>query len=198
MLGDVIRIKNREEGIWNYRHKRIFLRSDGRKGIRNVVAVAYLMEYAHHVAKEIADPFREDAHVIGFPSCFPNAYSQKVIGRLCAHPNVGAVLLVSLGCESFNRCRQEDGCPVEALVIQHEGGTKSAILIKLGDILPRDGEVRFRFPNVSDNAEIVEMMASGVHLILFITGRGSVVGSALAPVIKIATNPKMYECCMKI
>ena len=36
-----------------------FLRSDGRKGIRNVVAVAYLVECAHHVAREIATPFRE-------------------------------------------------------------------------------------------------------------------------------------------
>ena len=29
------------------------------KGIRNVVAVAYLVECAHHVAREIATPFRE-------------------------------------------------------------------------------------------------------------------------------------------
>jgi altronate hydrolase len=56
-----------------------------------------------------------------------------------------------------------------------------------------DGEVRFGFPNISDNAEIVEMMASGAHMTLFVTGRGSVVGSALAPVIKIAANPHMYR-----
>jgi altronate hydrolase len=60
------------------------------------------------------------------------------------------------------------------------------------DVVP-DGEVRFGFPNISDNAEIVEMMASGAHMTLFVTGRGSVVGSALAPVIKIAANPEMYE-----
>ena len=34
-------------------------RSDGRKGIRNVVAVAYLVECAHHVAREIAGVDRE-------------------------------------------------------------------------------------------------------------------------------------------
>jgi altronate dehydratase large subunit len=37
------------------------------------------------------------------------------------------------------------------------------------------------------------MMASGAHLTLFVTGRGSVVGSALAPVVKIAANPHMYQ-----
>jgi altronate dehydratase large subunit len=83
------------------------------------------------------------------------------------------------------------------------GQSRISGLIKPGDIPPRgglylmdvvpDGEVRFGFPNISDNAEIVEMMASGAHLTLFVTGRGSVVGSALAPVLKIAANPHMYR-----
>jgi altronate hydrolase len=62
----------------------------------------------------------------------------------------------------------------------------------LMDVVP-DGEPRFGFPNISDNAEIVEMIASGSHMILFTTGRGSVVGSAIAPVIKICANPETYE-----
>jgi len=323
-----------------------YLRADGRKGIRNVVAVAYLVECAHHVAREVASG-HPDTHLIGFPGCFPNVYAQNMMERLCTHPNVGGVILVSLGCESFDRHRlaetiRESGRPVETLVIQRDGGTRATIeagraaaqrlrddiadvprvemsvsdlvigtvcggsdgtsgitgnpavgrafdmaveagatcifeetgeligcedimtaraatpelgreirasvekaaryyatlgfgsfaagnaegglttieekslgayaksgqsqisgLIKPGDIPPRgglylmdvvpDGEVRFGFPNISDNAEIVEMMASGAHMTLFVTGRGSVVGSALAPVIKIAANPHMYE-----
>jgi altronate hydrolase len=322
-----------------------WLRSDGRKGIRNVVAVAYLVECAHHVSRQVAAG-EDAAHVIGFPGCFPNPYAQAMMERLCTHPNVGAVLIVSLGCESFNRHQLEKvvaatGRPVRVLVIQNEGGTRSTIaagrdwvraqaralaeaptvpmainelvvgticggsdgtsgitgnpaagiafdklvaagaacifeetgeligceaimearavtpalaveirasvekaaryyatlgygsfasgnadgglttieekslgaymksgqspissLIKPGDIPPKgglylmdvvpDGEVRFGFPNISDNAEIVEMMASGAHVTLFVTGRGSVVGSALAPVIKIAANPHVY------
>ena len=83
-----------------------WLRTDGRKGIRNIVAVCYLVECAHHVAREVTYPFREDgAHLIGFPGCFPNAYSHKMLERLCTHPNVGAVLLVSLGCEAFDKGR---------------------------------------------------------------------------------------------
>jgi len=59
------------------------------------------------------------------------------------------------------------------------------------DVVP-DGEVRFGFPNISDNAEIVELIACGCHLVLFTTGRGSVVGSAISPVIKICANPETY------
>ncbi len=60
------------------------------------------------------------------------------------------------------------------------------------DVVP-DGEVRFGFPNICDNAEIVELMACGCHLMLFTTGRGSVVGSAIAPVIKVCANPETYR-----
>jgi altronate dehydratase large subunit len=325
-----------------------FVRSDGRKGIRNVLAVAYLVECAHHVAGEIASPFRaQGAHVIGFPGCFPNAYAARIMKRLSTHPNVGGVLLVSLGCESFDRRGLEaeirsSGRPVKTLVIQETGGTRRTIeagrawvretlgqvramprapmeinelvvgticggsdatsgltanpaagrafdllveqgaaaifeetgeligceqfmaqravnealggeivasvekaaryyqvlghgsfapgnadgglttieekslgaycksgrsriagLVKPGDVPPRgglylldvvpDGEVRFGFPNISDNAEIVELIACGSHVILFTTGRGSVVGSAISPVIKICANPDTFR-----
>ncbi|MEK6296999.1 MAG: hydrolase, partial [Paraburkholderia tropica] len=60
------------------------------------------------------------------------------------------------------------------------------------DVVP-DGEPRFGFPNISDNAEIAELIACGAHVILFTTGRGSVVGSALSPVIKVCANPLTYR-----
>ncbi len=59
------------------------------------------------------------------------------------------------------------------------------------DVVP-DGEVRFGFPNINDNAEIAELIACGSQLVLFSTGRGSVVGSAIAPVIKVCANPETY------
>lgn len=60
------------------------------------------------------------------------------------------------------------------------------------DVVP-DGDVKWGFPNPNDNAEIVEMIACGAHLILFTTGRGSVVGSAISPVIKICANPYTFK-----
>jgi altronate dehydratase large subunit len=325
-----------------------FLRADGRKGIRNTVAVVYLVECAHHVAREIQLPLREaDVHLIGFGGCYPNDYSFRMLKALCTHPNVGAVLLVSLGCEGFNRrgllqAIRDSGRPADTLVIQETGGTRSTIdagrrwvedvqrqlaatprgpmeagelivgticggsdgtsgitanpgigrafdrlvadgatcifeetgeligceqimasravtpelgrallgsvakaaryytvlghgsfapgnadgglttqeeksmgaysksgsspisgLIKPGDV-PRagglylldvvpDGDVRFGFPNVNDNAEIAELIACGSHVTLFSTGRGSVVGSAISPVIKVCANPETYR-----
>jgi altronate dehydratase large subunit len=325
-----------------------FLRSDGRKGIRNCIVVAYLVECAHHVAREIVDSFPgQPVHLIGFGGCYPNAYADRMMNKLCTHPNVGAALLLSLGCESFNRHRLAEsiaqaGRPVSTVVIQQTGGTRKSIdagkewveqalqqiaqvprtslgvnelvvgtvcggsdatsgisanpavgrafdmlvqhgaatifeetgemigledvmsaravrpelgrelkqsvekaayyykqmghasfapgnadgglttieeksigaycksgdspisgLVKPGDV-PRkgglylldvvpDGEPRFGFPNINDNAEIAELIACGSHVILFTTGRGSVVGSAISPVIKICANPETYD-----
>lgn len=329
-----------------------FPRADGRKGIRNVVVVAYLVECAHHVAREITLDFRQqdgesEVHLVGFPGCYPNEYAERMMEAIATHPNVGAALLISLGCESMNKRKLEEavaasGRPVHTLTIQQEGGTRSTIregtqwvqwalaelaqqqrvpmdlselvvgticggsdgtsgitanpavgrafdlliardarcifeetgeligcefhmqrraatpelgqaivecvnkaaryystmghgsfapgnadgglstieekslgayaksgaspingIVKPGDVPPQgglylldvvpDGEPRFGFPNISDNAEIVELIACGAHVILFTTGRGSVVGSAVSPVIKVCANPDTYR-----
>jgi altronate dehydratase large subunit len=325
-----------------------FLRKDGRKGIRNITVVVYLVECSHHVAREIVFPFRDQqVHLIGFPGCYPNSYAYRMVRQLCTHPNVGAALLVSLGCEGFNRAAlleeiRASGRPADAVVIQQEGGTRKTIaeghrwiratleelastptaeihvsdlvvgtvcggsdatsgitanpavgrafdrliaegavtifeetgeligceaimaaraarpelapeliacvdkaaryytalghgsfapgnaegglttqeeksmgaycksgnspidgILKPGDVPARgglylldvvpDGEVRWGFPNISDVQEIGELIACGSHITLFTTGRGSVVGSAISPVIKICANPETYR-----
>src|SRR5262245_48516096 len=108
-------------------------RQDGRKGIRNFVVVAYLVECAHHVANFIAQPYQLDgAQLIGFPGCYPSDYAHRMMESMCTHPNGGAVLLVSLGCEEFRRGALLDavkasGRPAEILVIQDCGGTRATI-----------------------------------------------------------------------
>ena len=81
-------------------------RSDGRKGIRNVVAVAYLVECAHHVAREIAGANRDAAHVIGFPGCFPEP--------LCAEDDGTALHPPQCGCGAAGQPRLRKLQPLSA------------------------------------------------------------------------------------
>jgi len=60
------------------------------------------------------------------------------------------------------------------------------------DVVP-EGTPRWGYPNINDNAEIAELVACGAHLVLFTTGRGSVVGSAISPVVKVCANPETYR-----
>jgi len=325
-----------------------YLRKDGRKGIRNYILVAYTVECAHHVSKEIQYPFRDKGvQVIGFHGCAPNDYANQMMDALCTHPNTGAVLIVSLGCENLNKEAlqkniEASGRPVKTITIQESKGSRTSITLgqewvktqlkalkneplvamameelvvgticggsdatsgitanpvigkvfdsileqgataifeetgeligcehimaeravnpelgvqliktvnkakdyymKMGygsfsdgnakgglstieeksmgaysksgnskitgiikpavqpttkglfllDVVP-DGDPMFGWPNANDNAEIAELIACGSHVVLFSTGRGSVVGSAVAPVIKICANPETYN-----
>ena len=62
----------------------------------------------------------------------------------------------------------------------------------LMDMIP-DGPVRWGYPNINDTTEVVEMIACGAHAVLFSTGCGSVVGSAIAPVVKVCANPETFR-----
>ena len=56
-----------------------------------------------------------------------------------------------------------------------------------------DGGVRYGIPNINDTQTITEMVASGAHMIVFTTGAGSVVGQAVAPVIKVVSNSRVFQ-----
>jgi altronate dehydratase large subunit len=325
-----------------------FPRPDGRFGIRNYLIVAYLVECAHHVARKIASPFEDDGvQLIGFPGCYPSDYAHRMLCDLSTHPNVGAVLLVSFGCEEFQRSAlkkhiEDSGRPVERLVIQKTGGTQATIdagrdwikrqlpslrnaptiPIELKDLIigtkcggsdglsgvtanpavghcfdllvdagstvmfeetceligcethmatrgidanvssallgavdkairyhadlghgsfgggnishglstleekslgayaksgsrqiqgvlkpgerpdqkglylldtVNDGPVRYGIPNINDTQTVTEMVASGCHMVIFTTGAGSVVGQAIAPLIKVVSNTRAFD-----
>ncbi|TWT83596.1 (2R)-sulfolactate sulfo-lyase subunit beta [Planctomycetes bacterium CA13] len=107
-----------------------YLRSDGRKGVRNLVLVIYTVECASFVAQAIAKD-EPDVHVIGFPGCYDNAYAIRLMLSLARHPNVGAVLSVGLGCEytqphKIAEVVRESGRPAEGFFIQDIGGTTTS------------------------------------------------------------------------
>ena len=108
-----------------------YLRSDGRKGIRNIILVVYTVECASHVAHAIGRD-EDDVHVIGFPGCYDNQYAIRMILALGRHPNVGAVLSVGLGCEYTQPAKvaqsaRESGRPADSFFIQENGGTTASI-----------------------------------------------------------------------
>lgn len=108
-----------------------YLRSDGRKGIRNTLLVVYTVECASHVAQAVAQG-EADAHVIGFSGCYDNAYAVRLLLALGRHPNVGAVLAIGLGCEytrpgSIEEAVRRSGRPAESFYIQEHGGTRPSI-----------------------------------------------------------------------
>lgn len=106
-------------------------RPEGSPGIRNLVACIHTVECSSFVAQKIAS-VDSRIHSLGFPGCYANTYATRLMIALATHPNVGAVLLVSLGCEEtdagamLSEIRRK-GRPAEVLRIQQAGGTASSI-----------------------------------------------------------------------
>lgn len=61
------------------------------------------------------------------------------------------------------------------------------------DSVPDDHFMQFGYTNPNDTEGIMDLIAAGSQIVLFITGRGSVIGSPVAPLIKITGNARTYR-----
>jgi altronate dehydratase large subunit len=112
-----------------------FKRPDGRVGTRNHLLVVPTVICASVVAERIAASVPSGAplpHLAGCGQLGPDMrVTHDTLAAYCGHPNVGAVIVVALGCEQVvanaladaARSRQK---PVEVIGIQSEGGTVRA------------------------------------------------------------------------
>jgi altronate dehydratase large subunit len=110
-----------------------FRRADGKAGTRNYVLVVPTVICSSVVAERIAavDSSRVIAlpHLAGCGQIGPDMRStHDTLAAYCAHPNVGAVLIVALGCEqviaqTLAETARSHGKPAHVIGIQPEGGT---------------------------------------------------------------------------
>lgn len=61
------------------------------------------------------------------------------------------------------------------------------------DSTPDPHWMEFGYTNPNDNEGLMDLISCGCHLTFLVTGRGNVVGSAVAPVYKITGNSKTYH-----
>jgi altronate dehydratase large subunit len=62
----------------------------------------------------------------------------------------------------------------------------------LMDTVPDRHHMDFGYSDANDSIGMTELLSAGAHLLFYITGRGSVIGSAIAPVVKITGNPHTF------
>ena len=75
--------------------------------------------------------------------------------------------------------------------VQKGGLSKVVDVLDYGDVLTKNGLSLLNGPG-NDIVAITNLMAAGVHIILFTTGRGTPVGAPV-PTVKIATNHSLAE-----
>lgn len=60
------------------------------------------------------------------------------------------------------------------------------------DSTPDPHWMQFGITNPNDNEGLMDLISCGAHLVFLVTGRGNVVGSAVAPVIKVTGNHQTF------
>jgi altronate hydrolase len=61
------------------------------------------------------------------------------------------------------------------------------------DSVPDETFMQFGYTNPNDTEGIMDLIAAGSQIVLFVTGRGSVIGSPISPLIKITGNSRTYK-----
>jgi len=113
-----------------------YRRPDGRAGTRNHVLVVPTVICSAVVAERIAsaaDPVSVALpHLAGCGQLGPDMrVTHETLAAYCGHPNVGAVVVIALGCEqvvaqTLAEAGRRYGKPAEIVSIQGEGGTVRA------------------------------------------------------------------------
>ncbi|MEH7222782.1 UxaA family hydrolase [Bacillus sp. JJ1566] len=114
-----------------------YRRQNGKIGIRNHLLIIPTVVCANHVSNRIQQSVPESVAIPHQHGCSQigedKERTHKLLAGMGKNPNVGAVLLVSLGCEVIDASElqkeiiEETGKPVEWIDIQDVGGSIKAI-----------------------------------------------------------------------
>jgi altronate hydrolase len=144
-----------------------YRRRDGRVGTRNYIALLSSVNCSAHTAREIAHHFTAE-RLAAFPNvdgvialvhqsgcANEHLLLQRTLAGMARHPNVGAALLVGLGCETDVPDRVVethglcDGCRglpgIQSLLIQELGGIRKTVQAGIAwveGVLPSVNEAR--------------------------------------------------------
>ena len=114
-----------------------FLRPDGRIGVRNHILILPTVACANETCRIIAENLPEAVSLVNQNGCgeveINRRITQTVLSGLAVNPNVFGTVMIGLGCE-LNQIddmakiiRSKTNKPLEALLIQEEGGTLNTI-----------------------------------------------------------------------
>ena len=181
-----------------------YLRADSRVGTRNYIAVLSSVNCSATVSKAVAAHFAAPGCLDRFPNvdgvialthgggCAINTlgegyrYLTRVLAGYATHPNVGAVLMIGLGCETnqipalLTAHGLSTGPRLRTLVIQESGGTRRTIAAAVE-------EIEAMLP-VVDLARRTTQPASAITLALECGGSDGYSGISANPALGYASD----------
>ena len=166
-----------------------YRRSDGSVGIRNHLAVISTVACANVVAEKIAQEVEAAVactHPYGCDQLGADVrLTFRTLSSIGKHPNVGAVLVVGLGCEEIDAQELAEEIakstkPVEFMNIQETGGTAAAVYSGAAICQKLVNELKETGPALVDRQELIIGLECG--------GSDYTSGIASNPAVGIVTD----------
>lgn len=144
-------------------------RPDGRIGIRNHVLIIPTVACVNRVAMDISNHTGAATFMHPYGCTFDaeeNRTTEDAFIGHGIHPNVGAVLVLSLGCETASGSKVLDairasGRPVERLVVQKTGGSRTTSLAGIEIVNRMKADLAAQTTEEGDLSELVVALECG-------------------------------------
>jgi altronate dehydratase large subunit len=114
----------------------------------------------------------------------------KQVGHFSIAPGNEAGGLTTIEEKSMGAFAKCGHRPIQGLIKVAESPRGKGLYVL--DTVPDPSPFLFGYSNPNDSEGIMALISCGAHLVVFTTGRGSVIGSVISPVLKVCGNPKTY------
>jgi len=81
--------------------------------------------------------------------------------------------------------------PIEGVIRVSEQPPRKGLWLL--DSVPDTYFMQFGYTNPNDTEGIMDLISAGAHIVLFVTGRGSVIGGPISPLLKITGNTHTFQ-----
>jgi altronate hydrolase len=115
----------------------------------------------------------------------------KAVRQYSVSPGNFAGGLTTIEEKSLGAIAKSGSRPIQGVIKVAQKPVHSGLWLM--DSVPDETFMQFGYTNPNDTEGIVDLISAGSQIVLFVTGRGSVIGSPVAPLVKITGNSCTYE-----
>jgi altronate hydrolase len=156
----------------------------GRAIIEEVVEMIGLRD---HLLARAASP--EAARQLAFAYDKAESYC-RAVRQWSVSPGNFAGGLTTIEEKSLGALAKSGTRPIQGVIRVSEAPPGPGLWIM--DSVPDEHFMQFGYTNPNDTEGIMDLISSGAQIVLFVTGRGSVIGSPVAPLVKVTGNSATF------
>jgi altronate hydrolase len=115
----------------------------------------------------------------------------KAVRQYSVSPGNFAGGLTSIEEKSMGAFAKSGSRPIQGVLRVSQPVPKPGLWLL--DSVPDNHFMQFGYTNPNDTEGIMDLISCGAQIVMFVTGRGSVIGSPVAPLIKVTGNARTFE-----